>query len=129
MRPFDDEGAYPEGRDLVAQRLGEPFQRELRGAVGAEARRGDLTADAGHLDDRAGALGAHVRQDQARQRGGREEMQLEERSQFVLGRFLDRAHRRGVVMTPTSRRGSSGQADPMPMVMPVRSRRGAAAAD
>jgi hypothetical protein len=86
---LNDQRSYPKGRDLVMQRLGKPFERELRGAVGAEAWRGDLTADAGHLDYRAVALGPHVRKDQARQRSGSEEVQLKERSQLVVGGLLD----------------------------------------
>jgi len=58
------------------ERLGKPFERELRGAVGTEARRGDLTANARHLHDRAGALCPHVRKNQTRKRSGSKEVQF-----------------------------------------------------
>jgi hypothetical protein len=78
-----------EGLDLVAERLGQALERELRRAVGAEARRGHLAADARHLHDRAAALLPHGRQDQARERCRPEEVEVEERAQLLVGRLLD----------------------------------------
>lgn len=40
--------------------LRDSLQSDLRCAVRAEAGRGDLTADAGHLHDRAAALSPHA---------------------------------------------------------------------
>ena len=85
---LDDQCPDTEPGDLVAQGLGKPLEREFGRAVGTEARSGRLASDARHLHDRAAALSAHVWQDQARQRRGCEEVQLEQRPQLLVGGLL-----------------------------------------
>jgi len=52
-----DQGPYPDGRDPLMERLGKPFGANFRGALGNRSPgRGDLTANARHRHDRAGAL-------------------------------------------------------------------------
>jgi hypothetical protein len=89
----------PEAGDLVAQRLRQTLERELRRAIGAEAGRRGLAADARHLHDGAAALTPHMGEDGTRQRGGREEVELEQEPELLVGGLLDRSHLRatGVV--------------------------------
>jgi hypothetical protein len=89
MRGFDDQEARE--LDLLAEGLGESFERELGGAVRTEPGRRDLTSDARHLHHPAGPLPAHVRQSRPGQRRRSEEVQLEQVAQLRVGRLLERA--------------------------------------
>jgi hypothetical protein len=96
---FDDQRPNSKRRNLIVKGLRDSLEGEFRRAVRAEAGRRDLTADAGHLHDRAAALSPHVREHGAGERHRGEKVQLEQRPQLVFGRLLDRTYLRpaGVV--------------------------------
>ncbi len=74
--------------NLLAQRLRDPFERELGHAVGTEPRRSNLTTDAGPLHHGPATLAAHVRQTSLGQGRRPEEVQLEQVAQLLLSRLL-----------------------------------------
>jgi hypothetical protein len=75
--------------ELVAPRLREPLERELRGCVGSERGKGGAARAGRHHHDRPALLGAHRRKDRACQQPRREEVRLEHVAQLVLADLFE----------------------------------------
>lgn len=86
---LDDHDVDAERRDLHAKRVGERFQRVFRGVVPGTERQGDLAADRGDVDDRAGALRPHGGQDELDEPGRREKVDFELVARGVQRHVLD----------------------------------------
>ena len=77
--------------DLLPERLGQPFLRELAGAVEAHAERRDAAADGGDRDDAPAAGGAHVREHGPRHGDRADDVRLEQPPHLVVGDVLEAA--------------------------------------
>ncbi len=88
---FDDENFDIEGLHLEGESFRKTFEGKLGGRVGAEAGKGELTADAADVDDGAGALGAEGRQEGAGDGDGAEEVGFKLGAEFGFGGFFDSA--------------------------------------
>ena len=76
-------------RDLLGERLRQPFNGEFGRRVIAGAGKTDETTHRGDVDDRPRLLGAHDRQHGARHRGEAEEIGVEHRAHVAVVAFLN----------------------------------------
>ena len=77
----------PSRHEFDALAFGEGTQSGLGDAVEGHPGEHHLAADGAHVDQHAGAAGAHVRGDELGHGEGREEIQLHEVAGFVHGHF------------------------------------------
>jgi hypothetical protein len=87
---LDDQRTQAERLDLLPQRLGEPFERELAGGVVPVRRQAGQTVHGGHVDDGAPAPRPHARQDEPGEGHGPEEVDFEQPPVVALFLLFER---------------------------------------